>query len=776
MKNAEILKNKYGYFSDGGASYTVTDWRTPRPWINVISNGQWGLTVSQAGGGYSWLEHSMLNRITRWQQDTVGDHCGKFLILRDNKTGKSWSVTPQPLKPVFQKYECVHGMGYTVFRTAVSGIEAELTIFVPQDMNCEMWTLKLRNVSGRGRSLSLLSYLELLLGVFPDWHREFHNLFVKTRFDKKNNALLADSHLWTAPLPGDAGWNKGWPFTCVFASSVKPSSYTCDKEEIFGAYNGWNDARLLKEGGPLSGRTGMGFEPVASMMFDMELAPGASKEVSFMLGALKHDAFRKEYPVYVKALKNPGKLLKETRDYWMELCGRLTVKTPEPAIDALVNYWLKYQTISCRLLGRTAYYQCGGAFGFRDQLQDSQIYLALEPAKTKAQIKMHSAHQKKDGTVHHWWHPISEEGRFTDISDDLLWLPFVVVNYIHETGDAGILKERAPYFDGGSGTIYEHCLASIERVLKRLSPRGLTLMGEGDWNDGLNGVGVKWKGESVWLSQFFVGVLDSFAPVCAGAGQDAPRAARYRLEAQKLRKALMKYAFDGKWFMLATKDNGEILGLDSCRQGKIHLNAQTWAVINGIVDGKQAKALLSVTERRLYRDYGVLLFTPAYSVVDRNIGYLTRYAPGIRENGGVYTHAATWAIWAQAVAGNTAKVYDTVARLCPPLLSMKDADKYKGEPYVTPGNIEGPESIHEGKGAWTWYTGSSAWLFKGITERLLGVRVEHGKLVVDPKLPAHWDGFTMERLVRGRRTVIKVSKPAGVITEKYNISIEAGKK
>jgi len=298
-------------------------------------------------------------------------------------------------------------------------------------------------------------------------------------------------------------------------------------------------------------------------------------------------------------------------------------------------------------------------------------------------------------------------------------------------------------------------------------------MGEGDWNDGLNGVGVKWKGESVWLAQFFVHVLNSFTEICAGQDKDRKRSARYALAAQDLKKALRIHAFKGDRFMLATKDNGEILGMESCKQGKIHLNPQTWAVISGVVEGEEAKKLMAVTEKRLYRDYGVLLFTPAYSVVDKNIGYLTRYAPGIRENGGVYTHAATWAIWAQALAGNTEKVYDTVARLCPPLLSMKDADKYKGEPYVTPGNIEGPESIHEGKGAWTWYSGSSAWLFKCITERLLGVRVEHGKLVVDPKLPAHWDGFTMERLVRGRRIRITVGKAPGVVTESYKIETEA---
>jgi cellobiose phosphorylase len=337
-----MLKNKYGHFSDGGASYTVTDWRTPRPWINVISNGQWGVTISQAGGGYSWLEHSMLNRITRWQQDTVGDHCGKFLLLRDNDTGKSWSITPQPLKPALEKYSCVHGMGYTVFNTRAFGIEAEWTIFVPQGMKCEVWILKLKNVSGRKRNISLVSYLELLLGVFPDWHREFHNLFVKTKFDKKTNSILADSNLWTAPLPGDAGWNKGWPFTAVFASSAAPSSYTCDKEEIFGAYNSWHDARFLKEGGALSGRTGMGFEPIVSMKFDLELADGEAKDINFMLGALKHETFAKDYPAYIKALKKPQALLKETKDHWLELCNRFIVKTPEPAVDALINYWLKY--------------------------------------------------------------------------------------------------------------------------------------------------------------------------------------------------------------------------------------------------------------------------------------------------------------------------------------------------------------------------------------------------------------------------------------------------
>jgi len=336
----------------------------------------------------------------------------------------------------------------------------------------------------------------------------------------------------------------------------------------------------------------------------------------------------------------------------------------------------------------------------------------------------------------------------------------VVVNYLHETSDASILKEKVEYLDGGTGTVYEHCVAAIERALKRRSPRGISLIGEGDWNDGLNGVGVKWKGESVWLAEFLTGILRDFANVSEKYGSDRTRAARYRREADATVKALLKHAYDGNWFMLATKDDGEILGFKNCKQGKIHLNPQTWAVINGIVDGDRAKKLLAVTEKWLYRDYGVLLFTPAYSIVDKKIGYLTRYAPGIRENGGVYTHAATWAIWAQAVGGDPEKVYDTVKRICPPLVSGADPDKYKGEPYVTPGNIEGPESPYEGKGAWTWYSGSSAWLFRCITERFLGVRMENGELIVDPKLPKAWKGFTMERIVRGKKMRIAVKKAA----------------
>ncbi|MBF0502922.1 MAG: glycosyl transferase family 36 [Candidatus Riflebacteria bacterium] len=777
-RKEKLLEGRYGYFADKGASYVISDWKTPRPWINVISNGTWGLTVSQAGGGYSWLSHSMLNRITRWNQDMIQDRDGKFIFLKDLDDGNVWSLTPQPLKPVYDEYECVHGMGFTTFSTRLNGISSEWTLFVPPGFSSEFWNIAIKNDTYRPRKLSLVTYFEYLLGAFPDWHREFHKLFIRTSYSPADAAIIADSTLWTANIPADPGWNKDWPYTCFFIADRAPNSLTCSKEEFFGQYNDWKDACAWKAD-KFSNLTGTGFDQIASMRFDIYLKPGESTTIGFCLGAVEKEAgaqvtvpIPEKYTVAVRS--RSSELLAETKSVWLQLCERLIVETPDPAVNVLVNYWLKYQTISCRLFGRTAFYQCGGALGFRDQLQDSLIYLTLDPAKTRDQILLHARHQNSDGTVQHWWHPISEEGRLTDISDDLLWLPYLVVEYLKETNDSGILDVVVPYLDKGEGTLYEHCKNALNKVLERRSSRGLALIGEGDWNDGLNAVGPKWKGESVWLSHFLYGILRDFAKTaCWGTtGRDPDMAQSYEDKASDLKKAILKNGWDGSWFFRATTDDGKTLGSQSCREGKIFLNAQTWAVINGIVEGDEARKLLSEVEKWLYKDYGVLLFTPAFTEVDRNVGYLTRYSPGIRENGGVYTHAATWAMLAQSIAGNSDKVYDTFQRLSPPLLSNRNADRYKGEPYVTPGNIEGPESPHEGQGAWTWYSGSAGWLYKVIVERLLGVRVENGDLIAKPNIPSDWPGFTMKRLHNGKQFMIYATRIENEKAGSYSIRIE----
>jgi len=767
-----ILENKYGYFSDGGKTYTIKDWRTPKPWINVISNGTWGLTISQTGGGYSWHTHAMFNRITRWNQDIIQDNYGKYFFLRDNDKKEVHSLTPQPLKPDFENYSCVHGPGYTEFNVKISGVEIKTTVFVPLDMACEIWEVEVKNTAKKAKNLTLLNYMELLLGAFPDWHREFTKTFITTQYSSKYNAILANNKLWTAPVDGDSSWNKDWHYTAFFMSDTAPDHYECDKEKFVGQYNDISTAAAFKAD-KLTDTTGTGFDQAAAYQFNFKLGPGAVKKVRYCLGAVKKEELKKELPVYFKkAFHETEKLKKQIEEHWDQIFDKLKVKTPDPAVDVMINYWLKYQSISCRLLGRTAYYQCGGAFGFRDQLQDSQIYLTLDPEKTRKQIEDHARHQRKDGIVQHWWHPIANEGHFNGISDNLLWLAFVTFNYLKETCDFDFLKTKVDFIDGGGAPVLDHVKKAIDKALERRSPRGLSLIGEGDWNDGLNAVGPEWKGESIWLSNFLYGIIKDFIEVLKKIKYPSAKIKKYEAESEKLKKAVLKHGHEKLHFYCATKDNGEIIGAPGAKECELYLNSQTWAVISGITEGESSKKVLAAVKKRLYKDYGVLLFTPAFSIVDKSVGYLTRYAPGVRENGGVYTHAATWAIIAQAIAGNVEDVYDTFKRICPPLLSVKNPDKYKGEPYVTPGNIEGPESLNEGQGAWTWYSGSSGWLYKAVIERLLGVRVEYGKLVVDPKLPASWDGFYIERIVNGKKFGVSVKKPAGKIVDKYDVKIK----
>lgn len=768
MKPTRLFETPYGYFREDGQAYVITQPDTPRPWVNVICPGDYGLVISQTSSGYSWRTHASLNRITRWEQDLLDDRWGKYLYVRDDASGAYWSAGWKPVCAPPQRYECVHGVGYTTITSVNHGIRTEWTVFVPPDESLELWRVRIKNVSRRTRRLSLWSFLEWCLGESPDSHREFHRLFIETQALDQGRLQLATKHLWTIKNAQGQHWNRSWEFVAWHGVSRPVFGQSGDKEAVLGRYRGVTRPEALEQGSYQGTTTSRWDDAIGSLAVRLALRPDEEQTVSWTVGCARSRAEATRLARRYRSLPAVEQAWNATNAFWTRWMDRFPVTTPDPAFNLMTNVWLKYQALSGRIWGRTAYYQMGGAYGFRDQLQDSQLFLPLAPDYTKRQIRLHAAHQFPDGTVFHWWHPLSEEGLPSRYADDLLWLPFVVVSYLKETAEWPALPEIIPFLSAGSapsratptpsprqeGTLYAHCCRAIDRALARLSPRGLPLILAGDWNDGLAVVGWARRGESLWLGHFLYGVLREWEELIGRgitqqvlAPSERRRALRYRRAATMLKGAINRSGWDGSWYWAATCDDGTVLGSRRYRDGKIHLNAQTWAVLNGVVPPARQPRLLRATRRWLYHRYGPLVLFPAYRTPDPRVGYLTRYAPGVRENGGVYTHAATWALQMECFLGNTEQAWDIYQQLCPPNRS-RDIQKYLAEPYVTPGNSDGPDSPHYGRGGWTWYTGSAAWFYRVSTEWLLGIRPTWDGLIVQPCLPPHWPGFSATRVFR----------------------------
>ncbi len=741
------FENKYGYFSDDGNEYIIKDYKTPKPWINVITNGDYGFVISQTGGGFSWLTHSEFNRITRWHQDLIQDNWGKYIYVKNNKTGEVWSPTVLPVKKEPDSYTCIFGFGYTTFQTEYKGIKILFSLFVPNEDNLEIWDIQIENNTSEEIDLSLYTYFEWCLGTSADHHREFHKTFLVTSFDEKLNSILATKKLWEIPL-GDRGhWNIDYNYLGYFASNKKVDEYDTEKESFIGQYGNLTDPSALKKD-TLSGLTGSWNDPIGSLKINLKIGQGKQERFDYYLGAGKS---RNEIEIILekyKTSKNIDDALKAVKGKWLNLFDKLEIKTPDEQMNLLVNKWLKYQAIAGRLWGRTAYYQQSGAFGFRDQLQDSLVFLPFDAKHTAKQIKLHAKHQFIDGTVLHWWHPITETGLETKMTDDLLWLPFLIIQYLKETDNLDFVDEEVEYYDHPETmeSLYIHSLKSIDKVLSRYSDRNLPLIGAGDWNDGLSAVGLDMKGESIWLAEFFYYILIEFQEVCKRK-KDINRLEQLKSEAEKLKTSFTKNAWDGEWYYRATKDSGEKIGSKENQEGKIYLNAQTWAVISDIGIEENKKTAMESVKKHLIKKNGPLLLYPAYSKPDKYIGYLSRYAPGRRENGGVYTHAAVWAIWAYALLKDSETIYDIFKKINP-INNGMNPDEYFVEPYVTPGNIDGPGSPYYGRGGWTWYTGSAAWLQKVIVDWILGIRAVTEGLIIDPCIPKEWSSFSIKRTFR----------------------------
>jgi cyclic beta-1,2-glucan synthetase len=745
-----ILANKLGGFSTDGTEYIIRlapGVTTPAPWVNVLANPQFGTIVSERGSAYTWAENAHEFRLSPWHNDPVCDPSGEAIYLRDEETGHVWSPTPYPAGAELG-YSIRHGFGYSVFETVCNGICSELTIFVAPDASVKFSLLNLHNGSTRTRHISATAYVEWVLGEL----REKTAMHIMTEVDPRTGALYARN-----------------PYSTEFSRHVAfldvddpARSLSGDRTEFIGRNGSLQQPAAMRRT-RLSGKVGAGIDPCAAMQTSFTLVAGETREIVFRLGLGTDDAAATALVQRFRGVGAAHRTLASVRGQWQEILGAVQVRTPDPALNVLVNGWLPYQTLACRCWARSGYYQSGGAFGFRDQLQDMMAMVHSRPDLLREHLLCSASRQFREGDVQHWWHPPSGQGVRTRCSDDYLWLPLAVCRYITCTGDRAILDKPIHFLEGPAvnpeedsyydrparsaeaESLYQHCVLAVRHGLN-FGEHGLPLMGSGDWNDGMSRVGIHGKGESVWLGFFLCTVLEQFAAL-ARTYEDTEFASVCDNERGKLRKNLESHAWDGAWYLRAWFDDGTPLGSAANTECQIDSLPQSWAVLSGATNMERCRAAMdSVQDRLVHSDQGLVqVLDPPFDVSAHDPGYIQGYAPGIRENGGQYTHAAIWAAMAFAGLGDNKRAWE-VTNLINPIkhsLSAEACARYRVEPYIMTADVYAG-APHTGKGGWSWYTGSAGWMYRLVVESLLGLHREGNRLRLAPCLPEDWKTFEMD--------------------------------
>jgi cyclic beta-1,2-glucan synthetase len=761
--------NGLGGFADNGREYVATletgQW-TPAPWINVVSNRFFGFQTSVEGSGYTWSLNSQQNQITPWSNDPVSDVPGEAIYLCDEDNGEIWGPTALPIREEGAPYVVRHGQGYSRFEHVSHGISLELLQYVPVGDPIKISRLKITNQSQRSRHLSVTAYVEWVLGS----SRSASAPFVVTKIDAETGAMLAQNP-----------WNIEFGKRIAFADLAgRQLSWTGDRTEFLGRNGALDQPAALVRETSLSNRVGAGLDPCGALQTRLELETNGTVEVVFLLGetATERDAqsLLKKY----RAADLDAVLIAAGR-LWDDMLGTVQVTTPDRSMDIMMNRWLLYQTLGCRVWARSAFYQASGAFGFRDQLQDVMALTVSKPEVTREHLLRAAARQFVEGDVQHWWLPVSGQGIRTRVSDDRVWLSYVAAHYVEATGDFQILNETIPFLEGHTlrdgecdsyfrpvisdkqATLFEHCARGLDQSLASGS-HGLPLIGTGDWNDGLSRIGEKGTGESIWLGWFLHATLTTFARL-ADSRDEQERAANWRRHAAALAEALERDGWDGDWYRRAYYDDGTPLGSALSSECRIDSIAQSWSVISQAADPiRSARAMAAVEQYLVRRDDGVvLLFTPPFDQTIVDPGYIKAYPSGIRENGGQYTHAAIWSVIAFAMLGEGDKAGELFSILNP-INHARTSDaiqRYKVEPYVACADVYSSPS-HVGRGGWTWYTGAAGWMYRAGLESILGFRLQGAKLVLDPCIPTTWPSFGIQFRYHSARYNIRVENPHGV--------------
>jgi len=758
-----VLGNGLGGFTPDGREYVITiaaGQMTPVPWVNVLANPSFGTLVSESGSANTWSENAQEFRLTPWSNDPVGDANTEAFYLRDEASGCYWSPTLLP-SAGSTPYLTRHGFGYSVFEHSENGIDSELTVYVATAAPVKFMVLKLCNRSGRERRLSATGYLEWVLGD----ERTKTAMHVSTEIDAGSGALFAQN-------PYHTDFAGRTAFFDVDGAQLPGTSVCCDRSAFLGHHGTLRHPAAM--GAPrLCGAVGSALDPCGAFRVPFTLAAGQKHELVFRLGA---GATREEASALVQRWRGPTaarEALAEVTRYWTHTLGAVQVATPDRSLDILTNGWLLYQTLACRLWARNAFYQSSGAFGFRDQLQDVMALVHAAPTLVREHLLRCASRQFPQGDVQHWWHPPTGRGVRTRCSDDYLWLPLAVCRYVVVTGDTGVLDEQVQFLEGRplkdheasyydlptrsdqTGSLYEHCVRAIEHGL-RFGVHGLPLMGAGDWNDGMNLVGAGGEGESVWLGFFLCSVLTQFGAVAQRYG-DAALAQRCAAKGAALRADIEKSAWDGQWYRRGWFDDGSPLGTSANAECRIDSIAQSWAVLSGSADPQRVRQAMDAVDAQLvHRDSALIqLLDPPFDHSDPSPGYIQGYVPGVRENGGQYTHAAVWTAMAFAALGDARRAWELFTMIDP----VRHADSpqaiatYQTEPYVIASDVYAL-APHTGRGGWTWYTGSAGWMLRFILESLLGLNVESNNLRFAACLPAHWDFYEVN--YRYRTTLYRI--------------------